>query len=401
MRRSRKRKNTSPEAPAKAPVETQKDTGAQETATKQTLQSKQGHYFLFFLIFISLFFCYKLISPYLNAIILATILAILVQPIYRWMVEFCRGRRSLAAFLTCTLLTLVVALPLTFTFFALIQQGVQAFSAIYDWIAAGEYKTILESSLFLRLQGFGEKYLPDLQKFFPDFDLGQIQLDKSVLQLSASVGKILLNQGGFLFGNLSSLVGQFFLLLFTFFFMVRDQEKIIEGTLHLVPLSSSQEREILDKVRSVAKSAILGTFITAIAQGFAGGIALHIAGLPGLFWGTMMAFASLIPFVGTALIWIPSAVYLLLAGRWGYALFVAVWCALVVGTIDNFVRPLFMKGSGQNMGTLVIFFSLLGGINYFGLIGLLYGPLIVGLTMVFLYMYSLEFESFLNHQDQS
>ena len=381
---------------------TQNKSGVQVPATnaKETAQNKQGHYFLFFLIISSLIACYFIIRPYLNAIILATILAILVQPVYRRVVTFCNGRRSLAAFLTCTLLTLVVVLPLTFTIFSLIQQGAQSFNAIYDWFAAGEYKAILESSWFLKLQGVGEKYLPDLQRFFPDFDLHQIQFDQHVLQLSSSAGKSLVKQGTFLLANLTSLAGQFFLMLFTFFFMVRDQEKMIAGILHLVPLAASQEREILDKVQLVARSAILGTFITAVAQGFAGGVALHIAGLPGLFWGTMMAFASLVPLVGTSLIWIPSVLYLLLSGHWGFALFVAVWCAVVVGTIDNFVRPLFMKGSGQNMSTLVIFFSILGGINVFGLIGLLYGPLIVGLTMVFLYMYSLEFESFLNHQDR-
>ena len=401
MRKGRKQKKASSNTPVKNSEKTQQKAVVRDSGTTQGPQNKQGHYFLFFLIFISLFACYKLIAPYLNAIILATILAILVQPIYRRMIRFCGGHRSLAAFLTCTLLTLVVVLPLTFTLFALIQQGVQSFNAIYDWIAAGEYKAILESSLSLKLQEFGGKYLPNLQKFFPDFDLSKIQFDKYVLQLSSSVGKNLLNQGTFLLGNLGSLIGQFLLMLFTFFFMVRDQEQMIDGILHLVPLSSSQEQEILDKIQSVAKSAILGTFITAVAQGFAGGIALHIAGLPGLFWGTMMAFASLIPLVGTALIWIPAALYLLLAGHWGYALFLALWCAIVVGSIDNFLRPLFMKGSGQNMSTLVIFFSLLGGINVFGLIGLLYGPLIIGLTMVFLYMYSLEFESFLNHQDRN
>lgn len=401
MRKRQKIKKTSPKTPAKTPGQAQKETDTRESGAAQTFQNKQGHYFLFFLIIISLAACYFIIRPYLNAIILATILAILVQPVYRRMVTFCRGRRSLAAFLTCTLLTLVVLLPLLFMLFALIQQGVQSFNAIYDWIATGEYKAVLESSLFLKAQGLGTKYLPDLQKFFPDFNLEQIRLDQYVLQFSSSVGKNLLNQGTFLLGNLTSLIAQFFLLLFTFFFMVRDQEQIIEGILHLVPLSNSQEREILDKIQSVAKSAILGTFITAVAQGVAGGIALHIAGLPGLFWGAMMAFASLVPLVGTALIWIPAAAYLLLAGHWGYALFLTIWCVIFVGSIDNFVRPLFMKGSGQNMSTLVIFFSILGGINVFGLIGLLYGPLIVGLTMVFLYMYSLEFESFLNHQDQN
>ncbi len=359
-----------------------------------------GSYFLFFLIFLSIFACYKLVQPYLNAIILATILAILAKPVYCRIVHAFGGRRGLAAFFACILLVLVVVLPLTFTTFALIQQGVQAFNGLSDWIVSGEYKTLFEHPWILKIDHSIQKYLPDIQRFFPHFSLADMQLDTLLLDVSAKVGKHLLNQGGQLFGNITSFAGQSFLMVFTFFFMVRDQEKIFDGILHLIPLSSSQEEQILDKVQSVSKSVIFGTFITALAQGIAGGIAFHIAGLPGLFWGTMMAFASLIPLVGTTLIWVPAAAFLLLSGHWGYSLFVLVWCALIVGSIDNVIRPLFMKGSGQNMSTLVIFFSLLGGINYFGLIGLLYGPLIVGLTMVLLYIYSLEFNTFLTQQDK-
>jgi predicted PurR-regulated permease PerM len=146
---------------------------------------------------------------------------------------------------------------------------------------------------------------------------------------------------------------------------------------------------------------MLGTLITAAAQGTAGGIAFKIAGLPALFWGAMMSFSSLIPFVGTSLIWLPASIYLFLSGRWKYGIFMVLWSVLVVGMIDNFIRPLFMKESGSGMSTLVIFFAILGGLSYFGLIGLLYGPLIVGITLVLLYIYSLEFKGLLNQLDRS
>jgi len=228
-----------------------------------------------------------------------------------------------------------------------------------------------------------------------NFKIGQRLLD-----LSSSIGKALLDQGGHFVGNMTSLIGKFFLMIFVFFFVVRDEKKILDAILHLSPLSSSHEKEVLGKIKTVARSALLGTLVTAVAQGVAGGLAFWIAGLPGLFWGMVMAFSSLIPIVGTALIWVPAAGYLFLSGQWGYAVFMILWCAIVVGMIDNFVRPLFMKGSA-GMSTLLIFFSILGGINYFGVIGLLYGPLLFGLAMVLLYIYSLEFESFLHRQDRT
>ena len=371
----------------------------QESSSKTRLQVAHAHYFLFFLMFVSLFACYLLIKPYIHPIILATILSLFVYPLYRQILYLCGSRRSLAAFITSTLLTLVVLIPLGFVVLALIQQGVQVVNAIYDWVAAGEYKTLLQHPWAQKVLALFNQYLPDIQKYFPNFNVEQIKLDKIVLQTSSAIGKNLLDQGKNLFGNLTTLAIQFVMMLFTFFFMVRDQDRMFAGILHLIPLSRSQEMQIIDRVRGVAKSVFLGTFITAALQGLSGGIAFHICGLPALFWGTIMAFCSLIPMIGTTLIWLPASLYLLLSGRWGYAIFLVCWCIVLVSSIDNIVRPIFMKGSDKNMSMLVVFFSLLGGINYFGLLGLLYGPLIIGLTMVFLYIYSLEFRDFLNQQD--
>jgi predicted PurR-regulated permease PerM len=140
--------------------------------------------------------------------------------------------------------------------------------------------------------------------------------------------------------------------------------------------------------------------LTAIAQGLAGGFAMWLAGFPGLFWGTMMGFASFIPVVGTALIWVPATIYLLLTNQWEWAIFLTAWGVLVVGSIDNIVRPLLMQGN-SGMNTLLIFFSLLGGIHLYGLIGLIYGPIIFALTLVLFNMYETEFKSFLDQQDKN
>lgn len=373
-----------------------------ESRSPQPLyQFNLSHIFLFILLVLSIFACYKLLRPYLHAIILALILSIILHPLNQKIKQWVRGRKNLAAILSCVLLTLVVVLPLTFMIVALIQQGIQSVTAIYDWIASGAYNKLIDHPWAVRVVALGDKYLPDIKKFFPDFDPETIRLDKILLQVSSFIGQHLYQSGGKFFGNIASLIGQFFLMIFAFFFIIRDQEKIFKAALHLFPLSASHERKIIEKITEVARSALLGTLVTAIAQGAAGGFAFYIAGLPGLFWGAVMALTSLIPFVGTALIWVPAAGYLFLSGRWGYGIFMVLWCMLIVGTIDNFVRPLFMRGSGGGMSTLLIFFSILGGLGSFGLIGLLYGPLIFGLTLVFLYIYSLEFKSFLTYQDKT
>ena len=124
---------------------------------------------------------------------------------------------------------------------------------------------------------------------------------------------------------------------------------------------------------------------------------MWMAGFQGLFWGSMMAFASLIPIVGTALICLPASIYLLLIGKWEWAR--PCWLGSNrVGSIDNFLRPPLMQGS-SGMSTLLIFFSIIGGLHVFGLIGLIYGPIIFAVTPVLFKLYETEFQDFLQHQD--
>ena len=355
------------------------------------------HYFLFFLMFIVFLGCFTMIRPYIHTILLAMILSFVMGPVHRRIEKLLGGRKNCAAALSCLILSIAVILPLFFMLFSLIQQGVSSFNAMNDFISAGKVETLLTHPLVVKFTRVIRHITPDIKRLIPD--LASIQLDKLVMDTSTSLGKKLLNQGGNVVGNIGSLIASFGLMIFTFFFMVRDETKMLDRLLHLIPLSASQETRIIEKIKDVTKSALLGTLITALAQGFAGGLAFLVCGLPALFWGMVMAFASLIPLVGTALIWIPACLYLLISGSTWLALFLAVWSIFVVGGIDNFLRPLFMQG-GSNMNTMMIFFSILGGINTFGLIGLLYGPLIFGLALVLLYIYNMEFKDFLSGQDK-
>jgi predicted PurR-regulated permease PerM len=367
-----------------------------------------GHYFLLFLLFLTFYFSYHIIAPYLNAILLAVILATVLSPIHRKIEKFLKGRNNLAAFISCAILTIIVVVPILFILIALIQQGQSSFENIKAWISAGNLEKLLEHPWIIKARSLMDRYLPTVNKFFPSLDpekigvkLEDMKIDQIILQISSSVGKGLFNQGSHLFGNVSALIGKFFLMIFSFFFIIRERDKLSASFLHLLPLSASHEQQIIIKIKSIARSALLGAFVTALAQGAAGGFAFWIADLPGFFWGSIMAFTSLIPIVGTALVWAPATVYLFLAGYTGYGIFLLVWSVVVVGMIDNFVRPIFMQGSGDSdMSAILIFFSILGGINYFGLIGILYGPLIFGITIVLLYIYELEFKPFLSYQDK-
>ncbi|MBU0993769.1 MAG: AI-2E family transporter [Proteobacteria bacterium] len=375
-------------------------TGARQNNKTQSLETRylNANYFLLFLLILVFFACYHVVRPYIHTIIVAGLLSTIFHPLHLKLESLLKGKKNAAAFFSCFLLTILVVLPLVFMFFSVIQQGVNSFNGIRLWFETGQYATLSDHPLVIYGTGWFNRILPDLKLIFPDIDLKNIRFDKMALNLSASIGKTLLAQGGNIAGNITALIGKFFLMIFTFFFFIRDYEKIVERLLHLIPLSASQEDKIVDKIKAVGKSALLGTLVTALLQGAAGGIAFFISGLPGLFWGMVMAFASLIPMVGTALIWVPASLYLFISGHWGYGGFMVVWCVVVVGMIDNLVRPLFMQGSA-GMGTLLIFFSILGGISAFGLLGLLYGPLVFGLATVLVYIYEIEYAGFLNRQD--
>jgi len=337
--------------------------------------------------------CFLLIQPYLNPIILAFIMSLLFAPLHNKISEKLPNSPNSAAILSCTALTFIIAIPLFFVFVAIIQQGATFSKDAYHWVIDGGIQTLFQHPIVAKVLSFINEYLP-----FDAIDPNEVT--QKVAQVASQVGTQIVGMSAQIVGDVTNVLMNFFLMLFVLFFLLRDQEKIITAFRHVLPLSRSQEDRLLDEIEEVSKSAVLGSFLTAIAQGLAGGFAMWLAGFPGLFWGTMMGFASFIPVVGTALIWVPAAIYLLLTNQWEWALFLTIWGVIIVGSIDNIVRPLLMQGN-SGMNTLLIFFSLLGGIQLFGLIGLIYGPIIFALTLVLFNMYETEFKTFLDQQDNN
>nr|WP_155676876.1 AI-2E family transporter [Aliivibrio fischeri] len=337
--------------------------------------------------------CFLLIEPYLNPIILAFIMSLLFAPLHNKISDRLPNSPNSAAILSCMALTFIIAIPLFFVFIAIVQQGATFSKDAYHWVIDGGIQTLFQHPFVAKVLSFINKYLP--------FDaIDPAEVTQKVAQLASQIGTRIVGMSAQIVGDVTNILMNFFLMLFVLFFLLRDQDKIISAFRHVLPLSRSQEDRLLDEIEQVSKSAVLGSFLTAIAQGIAGGFAMWLAGFPGLFWGTMMGFASFIPVVGTALIWVPATIYLLLTNQWEWAIFLTAWGVLVVGSIDNIVRPLLMQGN-SGMNTLLIFFSLLGGIQLYGLIGLIYGPIIFALTLVLFNMYETEFKSFLDQQDKN
>jgi predicted PurR-regulated permease PerM len=342
-----------------------------------------GQFALLALLLLSLYLAFRVIKPFLDPIIVAVVLAPIVHPVYRWLRARLGGRRSAAALLTCLVVVLVVIGPLTLLGTALVNQGAEALQALEARAQTGTLEDLLGGPRV-------KEWLERIGTVLPMVDPARLDLEGTIKSFSTKIGQVMLAKGGQLLSSTGTLLTSVVMMIFVLFFMVRDGEEMLTGLRSLSPLRAEQEERLITRFRSVSRSAILGTLGTAAAQGAAAAIGLTIVGLPGLFWGAILALTSLIPFVGTALVWVPAAGYLLATGHPGKAAFWAAWSILVIGTLDNFLRPILMKGEG-GMSTLWMFFAVLGGLSMFGLLGLIYGPLIFGLCAVLLSLYRDEF----------
>lgn len=334
------------------------------------------------------FGCYLLIEPYLFPILTAIVFGLLLHPVHLRVTKKIADWPNIAAGTTCGLLVVSLICPIIALMVMVAMEAVDFAYVTESWLHEGGLQKLLTQS--------GAFDWPIVKEALAV--VGSDDFRARITDSLAGFGKGFMALGTSVLGDLTASIVNLSLLLFVFYFVIRDHDLMIKRMRHILPLSRSQEDALFVEIVEVAKSALLGSFMTALSQGIAGGFILWLAGLKGFFWGAIMAFASLIPVVGTALIWVPSVIYLWVTGDTGWAIGVAVWCIVVVGGIDNFLRPLFMQGA-STMNTVLVFFALLGGLHVFGFAGLLFGPLVFGITMVLFRLYESEFAAFLSSQD--
>ncbi|MBW2000449.1 MAG: AI-2E family transporter, partial [Deltaproteobacteria bacterium] len=185
------------------------------------------------------------------------------------------------------------------------------------------------------------------------------------------------------------------ILLYTMFFFLMDGDKLLQKVMYYLPLEEKDERRLLDKFTSVTRATLKGTALIGILQGGLAGIAFAVVGInSALFWGTIMTILSIIPAVGSALVWVPAAIILAAGGHFAKAVGLALFCALVVGSMDNFLRPRLI-GKDTAMHELLVLFGTLGGIFMFGIVGFIIGPIIAALFVTVWEIYGTVFKDIL------
>ncbi len=359
--------------------------------TRQSLPGNIYTYFLAVLLLLALYLFYQIIAPFLHTILIAMVLAVIFSPVFLRAMDLCKGRRNLAAMMTVGLIVFVILLPLAFVLVALVEQGAQSLKGISQWVSQNGLDKLLDSHHM-------SKYLDWLEIQLPFIKVDDIDFQSRIIAFSQSFTETLLGMSTIFVRNATEFFLKFLLMIFILFYFLRDGIDMVSYLRYLSPLREEQEDSIIDSFNRVSKGVLMGCLLVAILQGLVGGLGLAMVGIPGIFWGAMMAFAALIPVLGTGLVWVPAVCYLLLVGDWKSALFLAGWCGIIVVGIDTFLRPYFMKEAAR-VSTFYIFMAILGGVYAFGMLGILYGPLILSFGMVMLQIYGEEYADILTPEN--
>lgn len=344
------------------------------------------------LLLFGLWLSFGIFSPFLHTFILAAVLAAIFHPVQRRLVDRLGRSQTVASLMVMAVVVFCLALPTAFFLGGLATQGVQSVARINRWLSEANLSDLVQHSPL-------QSGLDWARSHFPGLALTESDIQSSILSLSRRVGQELLTFGTHFLGNAIYILFHFLIMLFILFFLLKEGPNWLETLRRLTPLRRHQEDAIIDTLRRVSRAVLVGGLMVALLQGLVGGVGLALVGIPGLFWGTMMGFASLIPVVGTGLIWIPAAAWLLIQGSWQGAVFLLLWSGLLVTSIDTFLRPYFMRGA-SGVSTLFIFLAVIGGLQTFGALGILYGPLILSFTMAMINIYGEEYRDRLNREKE-
>lgn len=318
---------------------------------------------------------YQVIRPFFAPMAWAAILALFLFPLQRRLTALLRGRDGVAALLL-TLFTLFIFVgPLSGLAIAFATQAEHLLAILTDLVnrlrEGGDGGVLASVSFLSGLFDWLDQHL--------SISTSQIQgwaLDgaKRLLQQLASFG-------GTAFFSAVGTVLSFTVMLFLLFFLLRDGEDIARVSVGLIPMRPDRKTALVSRMNAVTRAVVMGTVLTALVQGVLLGAGFAIAGLPSpVVFGVIGAVLSVVPFGGTALVWIPGAIALFLKGDPGWGIFLALWGVLLVSSADNFLKPILIGGKAE-VPTLAVFIGVIGGLSAFGLVGMFAGPILIALVL--------------------
>ena len=322
---------------------------------------------------ILLYLCWRMIQPFLSVILWATVLVILFHPVHKRLKQRIKSP-SLAALVSCVLVILIILVPVALITLAVINELANAVVTVQQ---GADYLLDPNSRITGPILTFLGQYI----------DINQLRSEEFLVERIRGVsGQLASRTLGFIGGLVGAIVQTFF-VIFTMYYFFRDGDNISRSVRDSLPLEREQADSIMIRTREVIDASVYGVITIAIIQGTLGGLAFWALGLrSAIIWAVVMTFLSMVPMLGAFIVWVPAAIYLALTGHWVKALILAAWGTLVIGMIDNFLRPK-LVGSRTRLHELLIFFSVLGGLNVFGVLGVVLGPVVLAITLSLIDVY--------------
>lgn len=330
---------------------------------------KLQHYFLTVLIVGALVLTFFILRPFIYVIILALVCATVFEPVHQKVLSIFKNKKGLAALITTIIIIIVILVPFISLGILIFKEAQQFFLIINS-----------DRDIFANvLNGLTES----IQKNVPADQKLSIDIEQYIKQgLEWTLGHL-----GYVFGSITKLLFNFFIFIILTYYVFKDGPKFKKTIINLSPLTDEDDELILKKIKHAINSIIKGSLMVAFVQGALATIGFALFGLPNfILWGVAATLASLIPGIGTSIVIIPAVVFILLTKNAFLALGLLAWGALIVGLIDNFLRPIFI-GHQTKIHPLIIFLSVIGGIIFLGPLGFLLGPLVVSLLFALLDIY--------------
>jgi predicted PurR-regulated permease PerM len=324
-----------------------------------------------------------MIRGFLVAMMLAGVFAAMSRPAFLALERRLRGRRRLAALVTVLGLFLLLVVPVVAFLALVVTQAVEVSDTAGTWIGAQSGRM---GELAAWLHG-----LPGIGQFMPN----QEALASRATDFVGRAGTFIINNLRAATTGTVGAILQLFVMLYALYFFLIDGPGILARILYYTPLEEHDERKLTRQFVSVTRATIKGSILIGLVQGGVAGAAFFVLGLPGAaFWTTVMAVLSVIPVLGSGIVWAPAALILVASGRVGAGVGLAVWGVMVVGLIDNFLRPR-MVGRDTKMHDLLVLLSTFGGLAMFGLVGFIIGPIVAALFMTAWDLYGAAFSDVL------
>jgi predicted PurR-regulated permease PerM len=325
---------------------------------------------------IALYICWLMLQPFFNVLLWATVLSVVFYPMHQE-IRARTGRPTFAAALSTLLVILLILLPVTFITFAVVRELTGAATSLQAGV-----QRLSDPNLQIP----GVSWILERLRAYVDVDFDRESAQRFLADRMQTWGAALASSTLIVVGGAVGAIVQMLLVVFTMFYLFRDGERIRMAAYDMLPLQVGQTHEITMRTRDVIAATIYGVLVISAIQGTLGTFVFWILGLPSpLLWGVVMFMLSMIPMAGAFLVWVPAALYLALSGTYVKAVILVVWGILVIGSIDNFLSPR-LVGQRARLHELLIFFSVLGGLQVFGILGLVLGPVVVAITLALIEM---------------